>query len=270
MRIFRNIPYILNGCNRQQLDLYLPDGRNALIPLVIWIHGGAWEKGSKDECPCQDFVQLGYAVASIGYRLSQQAVYPAQIEDCKAAVRWLRGHAPEYGFDPWRIGAWGGSAGGHLAALLGTTGHIRDFDVGSNLDQSSKVQCVVDWFGPVDFLNWGEPENPKRDSPESAIYRLIGVPVSTLMESARLASPVFFVSSDSSPFLIMHGDQDGIVPVQQSQILHDALRRAGVETSLKIIPGATHGGPDFINPASFKLIKEFIDLHLLRRALSAT
>ena len=257
-----NIPYVLNGSDRQKLDLYLPPPGGKPRPLVVWIHGGGWEGGSKDACPAKPLLGLGYAVASLDYRLTQQATFPAQIEDCKAAIRWLRAHSREYGIDPGRIGVWGASAGGHLVALLGTTANLRDFDAGENLDQPSNVQCVIDWFGPADFLHWGDVPDLRLDRPDSAVARLLGGTVAAHQELARRASPVDFVKAGSAPFLIMHGDKDPLVPVQQSKELHEALQQAGVESILKIIPGAGHGGPVFGTPDNQKLIVDFLGQHL--------
>src|SRR5262249_12628746 len=148
--IHRDLPYVTGGHQRQTLDLYLPSAEQP-VPLIIWIHGGAWRVGSKEDDLPLDYLAQGCAVASINYRLSQHALFPAQIEDCKAAVRWLRANATRFKLDPQRFGAWGPSAGGHLAALLGTTGAVRAFEVGANLVVSSRVQAVVDYFGPTDF-----------------------------------------------------------------------------------------------------------------------
>ena len=151
----RNLSYVTNGHERQKLDLYLPEhGKD--LPLIIWIHGGAFRLGSKegsgdDPLPFH-YLPQGYGLASINYRLSHHAIFPAQIEDCNAAVRWLRAHAARYRLDPARFAAWGPSAGGHLSAMLGTTGHTTEYAVGEYLDVSSKVQAVVDYFGPTDFL----------------------------------------------------------------------------------------------------------------------
>ena len=264
-----DLPYVKDGAERQRLDLYLPGEPTAAgaapkpRPLVIWVHGGGWESGSKHDCPAKPLVTRGYAVASIGYRLSSQALFPAQIEDCKAAVRWLRAHAGEYGIDPKRIGAWGASAGGHLVALLGTTAGTRQFDAGGDLDQSSAVECVLDWFGPADFLRWGDPPlTVVMDSPNTALARLLGGPVHTHVELARSASPVNFVDKNSAPFLIMHGDHDNTVPLQQSEELSAALQNAGVEGTLKVVAGAGHGGPAFTQPANLQLMTEFFDRHL--------
>ncbi|RYD63266.1 MAG: alpha/beta hydrolase, partial [Verrucomicrobiaceae bacterium] len=219
--------------------------------------------------PAKAMVARGYAVASVGYRLSQHAIYPAQIEDCKAAIRWLRAHAQEYGIDPKRVGVWGASAGGHLVALLGTTGHLQDFDVGEHLDQPSRVQCVIDWFGPTDFLHYGEPPWVRLDYPKSVVTKLLGGRVSEDENRARRASPVYFVKSDAAPFLIMQGDKDPLVPLQQSELLHAALQKAGVESHLEILPGAAHGGGAFNSAESLKRMADFFDKHLLHAEVAA-
>jgi acetyl esterase/lipase len=264
-RIVRDLPYVPNATARQRLDLFLPLQPGAPRPLVAWIHGGAWNSGSKDGCPARRLVPLGYAVASIEYRFSQDAPYPAQIEDCKAAIRWVRANAAAYGIDARRIGVWGGSAGGHLAALLGVTGHMSDFDTGPNLDQSSAVQCVVDFFGPTDFLHYGQVPTERLDGPASAAAQLIGGPISTHPVQARRASPVYFVEKDAAPFMIFHGQRDPIVPLQQSQELNAALKKAGVESSLRVIAGGGHGGPGFGTPENQALIIDFLDRHLKPR-----
>jgi len=262
IRQVRDIPYVIGGHERQKLDLYLPATSGTECPLVIWVHGGGWSGGSRKDCPAIRLAERGYAVASIDYRLSQDAIYPAQIEDCKAAVRFLRAHALDYGIQPKRIGAWGGSAGGHLVSLLGATGNIRDFDTGANLDQPSQVQCVVDWFGPTDFLHYGDPPSKAVYDPNSAGARLLG---GKDPEKARRASPLYFVNKDAAPFLIMQGDKDNLVPLQQSQVLEAALKQNGVECNLMILAGAGHGGPAFTSPESMATICEFLDRHLRNR-----
>lgn len=147
--ILRDLPYVPAGHERQKLDLYLPTPTNGPLPVIIWIHGGAWRAGSKEQCRAARFSQRGYAVASLNYRLSQHAVFPAQIEDCQAAVRWLRANAAKCRLDPERFGAWGSSAGGHLVALLGTAGDAQAFERGPHPAISSRVQAVVDFFGPT-------------------------------------------------------------------------------------------------------------------------
>ena len=262
MRAIHDIPYLAGGSPGQRLDLYLPDHARAPMPAVLWIHGGAWECGDKNPCPVRDFAERGYVIASVGYRLSDEAAFPSQLQDCKSAVRWLRAHASEYGIDPAWIGVWGESAGGHLAALLGTTGNTRDFDAGDHLDQSSEVRCVVNWFGPVDFLEWDAPFSPSMDSPQSPVYRLLGGPFSQNLEKARIAGPLHHVHSRSAPFFTVHGDRDDIVPLVQSQRLHKALRDAGVESTLQVIPGAGHSTAEFTLPERFDEIAEFLARHL--------
>jgi len=259
VKVLRDLPYVEGGHERNRLDLYLPEKAEGQLPLVVWIHGGAWAMGSKEGCPAVPLTTKGYAVASINYRLSQHAVFPAQIADCKAAIRWLRANAAKYHLDSDHIGVWGASAGGHLVAMLGTAGGVKELEgTGGNLDQSSRVQCVVDWFGPSDLLTMaGSHDNP--GSPEA---RLIGGPVQENKEKARKASPVTYVSKDSAPFLIMHGDQDKLVPLSQSEVLAEALKKAGVETTLVVVQGNGHGGPGFGSPENRKLIVDFFAKHL--------
>ena len=176
--VYRDLAYVPGGHERQKLDLYLPkDGTN--LPIIINIHGGAFRAGRKEDGVPLSYLAQGYAVASINYRLSQHAVFPAQIEDCKAAVRWLRAHAAEYRLDPTRFAAWGSSAGGHLAAMLGTTGETKEFNVGADLGQSSRVQAVVDYFGPTDFLQMDAhrlSNGMLHDPPNSPESELVGGP----------------------------------------------------------------------------------------------
>ncbi len=262
-REFYDLAYVRGGDANQRLDLVLPAPVTKAAPLIVWIHGGGWEQGSHHQNPARAMAERGYAVASIGYRLSSQAKYPAQIEDCKAAIRWLRAHAAEYGIDPGRIGIWGASAGGHLAALLGTTAKDRRFDVGENLEQSSAVRCVIDSFGPSDFLHWGDPPlSAAYDTSNNALARLLGGRLADHVELARLASPVTFVDKDAAPFLIMHGADDPVVPAQQSVVLDAALRKAGVESTLIIVPGGGHGGGMFNDAKLLYQMAAFMEAHL--------
>lgn len=244
LKEFRDLRYVTNGHERQKLDLFLPDTTTRPLPLIIWIHGGGWESGSKEQClPLrQGYTQRGYAVASIGYRLSGDAIFPAQIEDCKAAIRWLRAHAKQYGLNPDRFGVWGSSAGGHLAALVGTSGDVKPFDVGENLHVSSRVQAVCDYYGPTDFTAFvttpGYERHAGTESPES---KLLGGAVLENKDKAARANPITYVTPDDPPFLIVHGDADPVVPLNQSQLLFDALKKAGVSVHFHTIKGAGHG-----------------------------
>ncbi|MBI1177401.1 alpha/beta hydrolase fold domain-containing protein [bacterium] len=259
----RDVPYVTHGHERQKLDLYLPTG-DGPFPVIVWVHGGAWLAGNKSNPPAARYVNDGYAVAAINYRLSQHAIFPAQIEDCKAAVRWLRAHAGEYRLDPKRFAAWGESAGGHLVALLGTTGDIRDFDVGENLEQSSAVQAVVDGFGPTDFLQMnpqaGKSGMIDHDAPDSPESKLIGGPIRDNPDKVLRASPIHYVTYNDPPFLILHGDRDPLVPHGQSEILEAALKDANVPVQLYTVKGAGHGG--FKDPKVNELLDAFFAKYL--------
>ncbi|RBP35180.1 acetyl esterase/lipase [Roseimicrobium gellanilyticum] len=258
----RDITYVDNGHERHKLDLYVPEKASGPLPLIIWVHGGGWQNGSKDGCPPlrQGYTERGYAVASINYRLSSHATFPAQIEDCKAAVRWLRAHAKEYGLDPERFGVWGSSAGGHLVALLGTTGDVKEFDVGANLNVSSRVQAVCDFYGPTDFVKFastpGYESHAQATSPEAKL--LGGAPLENKDKAAR-ANSITYVTKDDPPFLIVHGDKDRTVPLNQSEDLHAALKQAGVSTHFHVIHGAGHGGPGFMGENIDGMVSAFLD-----------
>lgn len=263
----RDIEYATADGKRLLLDLYLPEGAGP-HPVIVWVHGGGWLAGNKNGGPAVRQATRGYAVASINYRLSFEAKFPAQIEDCKAAVRWLRANAARYNLNPDRIGAWGSSAGGHLVALLGTTAGVADLEgAGGNSEQSSRVQAVVDWFGPTDLLKMSE-QTPDfcvpldHDSPLSPESQLIGCAIQTCKERTDRANPMRYVTDDDPPFLIMHGTADCLVPPPQSQSLHDALRAAGLPSTLVYLEGAGHGGGAFNDAENQQRVDEFFDLHL--------
>ncbi len=246
----------------QKLDLYLPEKADAPFPLIVWIHGGAWLGGDKSQCPALRATQNGYAVASLNYRLSQEAIFPAQIEDCKGAVRFLRAHANEYNLDKKRFGAWGSSAGGHLVALLGTSGDVKDLEgkVGGNEQFSSRVQAVCDFFGPTDFMKMGDfPSNIKHNAPDSPGSKLIGGPILENKDKVVRANPITYLTKDDPPFLIMHGDKDMTVPLNQSELLRDALQNAKMEVQFQVIEGAGHG---FGGPQIMQTVQAFFDKHL--------
>ena len=262
-RILRDLAYIPNGHERQKLDLYLPgqsEGGGQPMPLIVWVHGGAWLTGSKENCPSTRFLRQGYAAASINYRLSQHAIFPAQIKDCKAAIRFLRANAEKYNIDPDRIGVWGSSAGGHLVAMLGTTGDVKEFEKGPNLHVSSRVRAVCDFFGPTDFTKMSDFESTMdhdaSNSPESI---LVGGPVQENKEACRRANPITYVSKDDPPFLICHGDKDMLVPHNQSVLLNAALKKAGVSVKFHTVKGGGHG---FRDPEVDRIVREFFDKHL--------
>lgn len=265
VKAHRDLVYVEGGHERHKLDLYLPEKADGPLPLLIWVHGGGWQNGSKDGCPPLrgGFIERGYAVASINYRLSGHAVFPAQIEDCKAAIRWLRAHANEYHLDGSRFGVWGSSAGGHLVALLGTSGDVKEFDVGANLDQSSRVQAVCDYYGPTNFTVFvttpGYESHATDASPEA---KLIGGAVMQNKDKAARVNPVTYVGRDDPPFLIVHGGKDPIVPINQSQLLFEALKKSEVSAHFHTIHVAGHGGPGFASQNINDMVSTFFDERL--------
>ncbi len=255
----------LNGQDLR-LDLYSPPNAAGPLPVIVWIHGGGWSHGRKEDCPAVRIVDEGYVVASINHRPATVAPFPAQIEDCKAAVRWLRANAAKYRLDPARIGVWGFSSGAHLAALLGTSGGVPELEGGGdNLNVSSRVQAVLAVSTPVDFLRLYHDAStePNEMSPKvlAAIKTLMGGPIEEHKALAIAASPLHYVTKDDPPFLIIHGEGDATVPVIQCHLLADALKTAGVEVILDVVPGRGHGagGPKF-DPE----IKAFFSQHLQR------
>jgi acetyl esterase/lipase len=237
--VYPDLAYVTNGSPSQKLDLYEPKvGKD--LPLIIFVHGGAFLMGDKRKWISYNLGLLheGYAIASINYRLSGEAVFPAQIEDCKAAVRWLRARSTSYRLDPNHFAAWGASAGGNLAAMLGTTGNIRDFDVGKNLAYSSQVQAAADFFGPTDLTRL-RPDLMEAGSAES---RFIGCAIKDNLQKARRASPITYVTRNCPAFLIVHGDADPRVSYNQSVFLTTALEKAGVPVTFYTVKGAEHGG----------------------------
>jgi acetyl esterase/lipase len=254
VQVVRDLEYVAGGHERNRLDLYLPEKAARPLPVILWVHGGGWTNGDKARGPAQDFATNGFAVAAINYRFSQHAIFPAQIQDCKAAIRWLRANAGKYGLDAAHIGAWGASAGGHLVALLGVTAGVMEFDaIGGNTDQSSRVQAVVDWFGPTDFLTAGTKDTRTN---------LIGGDPQANKEKAMKASPMSYVSKDAAPFLIMHGDKDKTVPISQSETFAKALQQAGADATFVVVTNGGHGGPLFNSPATLKQVEAFSRKHL--------
>jgi len=263
-----DIPYAQTDHPRQRLDLLLPKKRatDKPLPVVVAIHGGAWLGGDKRQVVGRliPWVASGeYAGVSVGYRLSQDATWPAQIHDCKAAIRWIRGNAKKYNLDPEKIGVIGWSAGGHLVAMLGTSGGVKELegDLGEFTSESSRVTCVVDFFGPTDFLTIGDhPSQIKHNAPDSPEARLIGGAIPDNPDKARQASPITFVSKDDPPFLLVHGTKDPLVPHQQSVLLRDALRKVGVPAYLITVEDGGHGG--FGNPEIERIVDAFFNAHL--------
>ncbi len=228
------------------LDVYAPKSSPAeLIPVVVWVHGGGWRGGSKDGIRRSvPILSHGLGLVSVGYRLSGEAKFPAAIADVKAAIRWVRANASRYGFDPDRLGAWGSSAGGHLVALLGTAHEVAEWDSmhEENAGVSSRPTAVCNWFGPTDFLRMNDfPGRIDHDAPDSPESLFIGVPIQENPDKTQRANPIRYVTPDDPPMLHMHGEKDGSVPYNQSELLHAALEKAGVESDLYMVKNADHG-----------------------------
>jgi acetyl esterase/lipase len=264
VNIVRDVTYKHIDGRNLQLDIYSPKSITHPLPVVLWIHGHRWSYGSKEQRPPVNLMAQGYIVASLDYRPSGEASFPAAIEDCKAAVRWLRANAIAYHIDPDHIGAWGHSAGGHLAALLGTSGGVAEIEgVGDNSTFSSRVQAVCDMSGPSDILQFYEAVSKSTDGSarraKSAIEQFLGGSVEQNRAKAIAASPITYVSKDDAAFLIIHGENDMSIPVSQSEAFSDKLKAAGVDATLEIAKGRGHGvgGPNFASE-----IISFFDKHL--------
>ena len=242
-----------------KLNLFLPE-KTENPPLVVFIHGGGWRNGSFKNCQVKWLTDYGCAVASIGYRLSDKGIFPAQIHDCKAAIRWLRAHATDYQYDATHIVVAGTSAGGHLALLLGVTGDNAELEgtVGGNNDESSRVQGIVDYFGPSDFLLRSRNQPAKTEDPNGSVTLLLGGKVSENHDLAKLASPAHHVTPDDPPLLILHGENDKTVYIGQAQRMEQAYKEAGLDVAFIVIPGAGHGGQVFFTEEYRKPVVEFI------------
>lgn len=233
------------------LDLYLPAGV-ANPPLVVWVHGGAWQSGSKSPAP-MEFVQSGFATASLDFRQSTQARFPAQIHDIKAAIRFLRAQAPTYGYRTDRIAIAGSSSGGHLVTLVGVTNGHPELEgrVGGHFGESSSVQAILDYYGATNLTSILAQSTPFGLGVREPALRLLlgGLPTESeeAMRLARLASPVLHVDAGDPPIHILHGDQDPQMPINQSHEIHGAYLRAGLDATFDVVYGSAHGGGAFMS-----------------------
>jgi acetyl esterase/lipase len=245
------------------LDLYLPEDMSHRPPLVVAIHGGRFSLGNRrwELLHVPQLLEAGYAIASVEYRLVAEARFPAAVQDCKAAVRWLRTHASEFGFDPGRMIAWGRSAGGHLAAMVGVTGgDATKFDDSTLADTtvSARVQAVVDWYGPSDFSLLDSHFASHQaagchapvvlsDSPDSPVAAYLGASPAAAPRLARASSPITYIGGSSvvPPFFLATGDADCKVPYEQSLVLAEALNAAGADVELRVLSGIGHGAVEF-------------------------
>ncbi len=253
-----------------RLDLYEPAA--AKPPLLVWVHGGGWERGSKTPMPLTGLLERGYAVASLDFQPASAARFPGQVHEIKAAIRFLRAAAPRYGYDARRIGILGASSGGHLAALVGTSNGQADLEgtLGDYPNESSAVQAIVSYFGASNLTTILAQSTPfGLGIRKPALKALLGALPEEDEAIARLASPVFRVDASDPPLLLLHGDQDPQMPINQSHELQGQYERTGLQAELIVVHGAAHGGEDFYSPQNTNRVAVFLDAHLRRTELSS-
>lgn len=250
--IFTTFEYAVVDGRSLKLDYYWPNASTPWAPTIVWIHAGSWSFGSRQWAwdDARILQSRGYAVAAIEFRFSQEAVWPAQMHDAKGAVRWLRANRRALRIDPTRMGVWGDSSGGHMAAVLATSGGVAELEgeTGGNLDQSSAVHACVDFYGPTDFLIM----TGHRLLPDSSVSRLIGRALGDIIanrdnpewapwvHSCNLANPSFHITPDDPPVKIFHSPADTVVLINQSEVFHAALQVGGVPSNFTIIPNINH------------------------------
>ena len=280
--IIRDVPYATQS-DAQKLDIYMLHRRDKPCPVIVWMHPGGFHEGDKGGSAIEplarinmiQLVQLmlerGYAVVSINYRLSDEAIFPALISDIKAAIRWIRANAPKYNFNADKIVAWGSSAGGYLAAMLATTAHVKELEDLSmgNPDQSSRVTAAVDWYGPTDFLQMdpqhiqlGEEANVH--DPSSPESRLMGASVTQVPDKCKAASPITYITPESAPIFIQQGTGDPVIPYPQSMMLAEGMAAAiGKENViLELFENAGHADAAFFAAENVNKILDFLDKYI--------
>jgi acetyl esterase/lipase len=252
----KDLPYATVGGQTLGLDLYVPTDVKR-PPLVIYVHGGAWNAGNKTQYPVF-LVEHGYAVATLDFRSTDLAPFPANVHDIKAAIRYLRGKARDYGYRGDRIAITGASSGGHLAALVGVTNGnaALEGDEGDFRGESSSVQAIVSWFGASDLTTILAQSTPfGLEVRVPALKRLLGDQPEKVPEIARLASPVFQVDAKDPPLLLLHGDQDRQMPINQLHELDGAYAKAGLKAETFVLHGVGHdGGPFFTGDPADRVV----------------
>lgn len=266
--IYTNIPYDVTS-KAQKLDLYLPDNGNGPFPLIIYIHGGAFMKGDKQDHQVRPYLSAlkeGFAIASINYRLSKEAIFPANILDARKAVRFLRKNAINFHLDSNKFVVAGGSAGGNMIEMLCTAENAKLFTQQENDTTSCAVQCGISWFGPTDFLqideaitqnNVGTADHNHKDSPES-LY--MGGQITKLDDVyVQSANPITYIHQDMPPMLLQHGNLDRIVPYQQSELFYEKAKSISKQPiEFDILEGADHGDPKFSTKENMERVMNFI------------
>ncbi len=269
-RVVNDLAYAESDNPRQRLNLYVPAAKPAdPLPIIVYVHGGAWEGGSKDAAEVlSPFLTDGrFAAASVGYRLTNEAQWPGQIHDCKAALRWIARHADEYGIDRNRIALFGISAGGHLVSLLGTTVGNEELegDLGVKVDFPVRPRCVANFCGPANFLTFDSQGSVISGERPGPVMKLFGGRISEVQDAARAASPEMHASNDDPPFLHIHGTKDPLVPYQQAIDFDNALDAAGVSSTLLTGEGGNHV---FRSRELLDAMNRFFDRHLLGKDIA--
>jgi acetyl esterase/lipase len=259
-----DIAYARSGAGEALLlDLYLPESADA--PLVVWVHGGAWENGNKSAMPLAPLIEKGFAVASLDFSPASKARFPGQVHEIKAAIRFLRAEAKRFGYDADRIAIAGASSGAHLAAVVGTSnGHPElEGTLGDHRGESSEVHAILSYFAATNLTTIFAQSTPfGLNIREPAVTRLLGAAPKDADALARLASPVFQVDRSDPPLLLLHGDQDPQMPINQSHELEGAYEREGLEVDFIVVHGAAHGGDAFYSPANVESATTFLRTHL--------
>ncbi len=272
-----DVPYA-NASAAQKLDIYLPTNIQGPFPIIVSIHGGGYEAGDKfgpDVLTAWEGLKRGYAVVSVNYRLSGEAIFPAQINDIKAAIRFIRSNAHKYDLNPNEIAVWGSSAGGGLAALAGTSGQVKrlqDPALGYSY-QSDRVQAVVDWCGPINFLTMDEHYKQSgiaghlQNTPNSFGSKLMGQQITQVPDLVKMANPETYITRDDPPFFIQQGSEDKWIPMQQSTEFAAKLQTVigKDKVACEVIQGAGHGGQSFNNPENVNKVLDFLDKNLKQK-----
>jgi acetyl esterase/lipase len=265
-RVVRDVKFARAGDSDLLLDLYLPQAKARPIGLIVWVHGGAWRAGSRASVDLLGMTERGWAIASVDYRLSTAARFPAQVHDIKAAIRHLRAHAGDYGYPAERFVVAGSSAGGHLAALVGVSNRNPELEgsIGDDTHVSSDVQAIVSLYGASNLTSILAQSTPHGLSVRvPALELLLGAKPEAAGALTRLASPVFHVDPKDPPLYLLHGDQDNQMPINQSHELEGAYRKLGLPVRFVVVHGAGHGGPAFTSAEQLAAVDEFLRAQLL-------
>ncbi|MET0635346.1 MAG: alpha/beta hydrolase [Chitinophagaceae bacterium] len=244
-KIYSNVPYAGDTLQKHLLDLYVPENATSSTPLLVWVHGGAWRVNDKYadmnymKTTVRDILANGFAIASIDYRHSFMAVFPAQRQDCSQAISFLYSNAEKYGLDKNRIGIIGFSAGAHLASQLALSANQQE------TKPEYRIKCVIDFYGPADMIALETNPDTAFNNSRSPVSMLLGAMAIDRPDLAYAASPVSYIDKDDPPFLIVHGEKDESVPNTQSRLLSSWLKLKGVKNELVIVPGAPHYGEMF-------------------------